>query len=472
MSFTGYPKGLSFAFSRLAGFTKQIDIVYPDRKDDVSANSTIKVKFNPNSHIGLRTVNMYYKLTANRVGLTATDNYSQNRFAPRLSSSIIKDISLFFNSGLIERVEEYGLLYNTLFDLNCGQDQINKRFLEGSDPSIIVQETFNANASTITLRNTNLTTNAADFSDTSRQFVINNFMNFLGSSCCEYLSTNLTGDMELQITLNPASILWRSGVGANAVAAPTTPNYELDDIYFTYERIVLNDGGLYDEILMREMSSEKGLEIEFKTYSTHVGALQNRAINFSFNTSASSLNNIICTTRRSDYNTEGYLLLGAYNVTAATTNFAATLAAGGANAFNQCTFFQRDLSSITGSQIYINGTAMYKQPLKPYEIFNETLLSIYGQNDLTHSLHPGLNSLPAFLKYYFTQILSLNYNKDGSSTLISGLDGKGSTFNIQWVTTNDTGLIAAGQAQVQPIVFCEKSQVVVIQPGRQIYVKP
>jgi hypothetical protein len=148
------------------------------------------------------------------------------------------------------------------------------------------------------------------------------------------------------------------------------------------------------------------------------------------------------------------------------------LAMFGDDCFNQSRYFRRDLASLTTSQITINGTNMYKQPLTPPEIYNETILSLYGQNDLSHSVHPGLNSLPAFLTYYFTQILSLNYNKELKEHLISGLDGKGSSFNINWKTTSNNAQIAAGQNQIYPVVFCSKSQIIKINAGRQISIMP
>lgn len=477
MSFTGFPKGLGFAFSKMAGFSKQIDIVYPDRKDSVTAGSRIRVKMNNNTHMGLRTLNMYYNFTVPNRGTCAVNNFVQSRFHPRLSSSIIQSIAIYFNNNLIDITDEYNLLYNTLYDLNSGDDQIAKRFLEGSDASRRFTENYAiANTSTHTVRNTNLTTaNAAgngDYSDTDRPFVINNFMNFLGNSSCEYLDTNDVGDFELVITLAPATICFHSGNdAANANAAPTPLTYTLNNIYFTYERIILEDP-LYYQIKESRLMSPEGLEIEYTSYESHIGPLQDRSINYSFNTNASSLDTIICTTRRSDYNTETFLQLDGFNAGAtANINFPVKLNTG-IDCFNQSMYFRRDLSSLTTSQITINGTQMYKSPLSPVEIWNENLLALNAQGDLNHAVHPGCNSLPAFLKYYFAHILSLNYNKETKEPLISGLDGKGSSFNILWKTTNNTTQIAAGAAQVIPIVFCAKSNVVRINAGKQISIMP
>lgn len=464
-----FPTGLGAAFLRLSGFTKQIDISYPDRKDLVSQQSRIRVKLNPNSLVNLRSLKMYYNFTVPQAGVTAFP-LNVGRYHPRYSSSIINDISLYFNNNLISTISEYNLLYNTLGDLTIGQNQICKRYLENLDPSVKYTSANVGADEVITVNvNTNQQPANADTSDTNRQFVINNFINFLGNSSTEFLNTNITGDFEIAITLAPATIVWQANT-AVAVVAAAAPSYTLNNIYFTYERIILNDP-LYDSLISSQVNSPEGLKIQFTEYSTHIGPAQTRDINFSFNTSATSLDNIICTTRRLDYQNVGALLLEGANA-AGGAGFNAVISAGATNCFNQSNYFRRDLLTLGTSQIEINGTQMYKRPLTKYEVYQETLNALNPSDDIVSNVHPGLNSIFAFLRYYFTHILSLNYNGETKLPTISGLDGKGSSFNILWKTTIADAVVGVVYPNIYPVVFCAKSQVLQINSGQQHAIMP
>lgn len=474
-----FPKGLSYAFTRFSnGFSRQIDRIEPDRKTDVRDGSTIRFKINPNTKFGLRSLSMYYKFTVPQFGQCvngAANNANEfvNRYHPRYSSSIIKNISIKMNQYSVDNVEEYGLLYNTLVDMNMSTDQISKRFLENIDPSVKYEDTYLNDELVNNIIYTNSVT-AQNKSDTNRIFVINNFLNLLGSSSVEYLDTNDIGTFEIELVLNPANICFRSGTPGVNIDRLQALQYTLNDIYMTYERINFEDP-LYDQIKQAKIMSEEGLEFAWTSYSTKVGPVQNRSINFSFTENASSLDSIICTTRRADYNNaDGFLLQDGYEIIAQPSTHQLGLADTGVNCFNQSRYFQRDLATLTNSQIYVNGTAMYKQPQTPEEIFNENMIVLNGNTDTTHNIHGGCNSIHAFLQYYFTKILSLHYNKEYQNYLISGLNGGGSSFNITWITNanQNAQTINVGQNQVQPIVFCQKSQVLKIMPGKQIAILP
>jgi hypothetical protein len=432
MSFGGFPKALGYAFSKLEGFSKSVDIVYPDRRNDVKSNSTVRVGLAPNSLIDLRSFTMHYtfqptsggaKLTPISGGTPAFTEFN-NRFHPRNSSSVINATSLYFNNNLVDQVDDYGLLYNTLWDLSVGSDQNNKRFLENVQPLVIDGVT---------------TGNSDRINNPPREFIISNWINFLGTSSAEYLDTNDTGTVELAIRLSPPQMLCTSlNPVSGTLTIPADPvEYELDNIYFTYNRIHMEDP-LYFDIKRSKLMGD-GLDIMWKSYSTHQGSLTSD-INYDFNVSASSLDSIICTSRPSGFQTVGAIIAG----------------------FDQSVFYQRNLSDLTTSQLQINGVNIYKQPLKATEIYHQNMLALNGHNDVHHSTHSGCNGITRFLTNYFTHYLSLNFTGDTVSPMISGLDGKGSSFNILWTAKKSTG------SQVFPIVFCAKSSVLKISAGKQI----
>jgi hypothetical protein len=96
--------------------------------------------------------------------------------------------------------------------------------------------------------------------------------------------------------------------------------------------------------------------------------------------------------------------------------------------FNQSQAFRRDLVGLETSSVEINNIPLTPQPLKPWEMFNETLLALGNHNlDLSAGVHEGCLSLPHYLKYYGTHIVSLeNIQTDGFYK--SGLDGKSSAL--------------------------------------------
>ena len=473
MSFSGYPKALSYAFGRLEGFSKITQRVEPNRRDDVKAGSTIKVAIEPNTLWNLRSFCMYYDFTVNKVGANSAGDV-QSRFHPRLSSSIIDTIAIYMNNYQVDNCADYNLLYNTLWDMSAGNDQVSRRFLEMTDPSISVTDSINAEKTEYDIFvQANNTMDAVDKSHTRQTCVINSWANFLGNSGVEYLDTNDTGLTEISIRLAPSTICWKGGertADADKVPAAgvSKAEYKLDNIYFTYSKIVFKDT-MYEQIKHDALMTESGLRVKFTSYETHTGALQHRSINYQFSTNASSLDTIIATTRRKDYDVEDFLQL-----TNAETNeityFNLASDSKSHKAFNQSKYFRRDLSGLKDSQFFINGTAMSQRALTPAEVFTETTIALNDQNDLNASYHKGLCGLPQFLKFYFAHVLSLNYNGETSIPTISGLDGGGSSFTILWKTNCDTNL-TADDAQVYPVVFTASSRVLVINAGKQVSVE-
>lgn len=442
MSFQGYPKALSYAFSRMDGHSKITQRVEPLRKDDVKPGSTIKVAIEPNTLWDTRSFCMYYEFSTDSVGKDA-DSKFVGRFAPRLSSSVVDTVSVFMNNYQVDNCMDYNLLYNTLYDMNASSVQENKRFLENSDPSVKEKVTYGAEGSVIAA-SVPTAVSTVDLSDKDRPFVINNWVNMLGNTSVEYLDTSDCGLTEVSIRLAPSAICWKSA--GTATTNTNVSDYTLNNVYFTYSKVIFKDT-LYEQIKHDNLMSEAGLSVKFTSYETHIGPLQSRNINYQFMTNASSLDDVICTTRRTDYSTEAELV--------------------DPSSFNQSIYFQRDLSGCKDSQLFINGTAMSQRALTPPEIYNETLIALNDHNDMSNSSHAGLNSLAKFFKYYFAHILSLQYNKETSSPLISGLNGGGASFTILWKTTCDSAVTS----KVYPVVFTASSRILKIHGGKQINVE-
>jgi hypothetical protein len=96
---------------------------------------------------------------------------------PRNTSSVIQQITITCNSIQLCNINDYNLLYNTLYDLE-GADfsQTSKRFLENAAPSVLYYQADSAAASTpIGAVNAQDGTQAKNV-ETIRPIVINNFL--------------------------------------------------------------------------------------------------------------------------------------------------------------------------------------------------------------------------------------------------------------------------------------------------------
>jgi hypothetical protein len=117
----------------------------------------------------------------------------------------------------------YNHLWNSIVDTTFGQDVLNRRKIlqNGADATIPGANT------------------------TGRQFVIQNWLGFLGSVSPNIIDTSLMGNVRLRITLTTPQIL----VGS---AAMTVPGFSLSNIFFSVDTIDINDGmfhAIHDQFL-------------------------------------------------------------------------------------------------------------------------------------------------------------------------------------------------------------------------------
>jgi hypothetical protein len=133
--------------------------------------------------------------------------------------------------------------------------------------------------------------------------------------------------------------------------------------------------------------------------------------------------------------------------------------------FNQSVAYRRNLLGLVTSSVEINNVPITPIPLKPAEVFNETLISLGNANlDMSAGIHEGCFSLSQFLKYYGTHIVSLE-NIQSDAFYKSGLDGKSSALNINWKPS------FAGNAEtIIPVIYCKTTRMLIVNEGLSIVV--
>lgn len=305
MEFGSFPKNLAYNVKTLSGFSKTIVKMTPTPNTAVSAGQTLKVRLPSNSLVDLRTLTMYYEGTCTNTGGSGT---GWLRF-PRLSSSIIDTLNIYINGTLIENITDYGHLYNSLYDLSCAGDQTAKRFLENSDPSILVDNGA-TDITCSTFKATAFGVGGKAQNATAQPFYINNWLGFISTASTPVIDTNDTGVIELELRLKSRDILWATnGDAIGNVANLSNPNYSIDNVVFTIQKIVFNDP-LYYNMKASKLLGD-GLTIGYNTYICSKSSSQAKgtSMNIQANINTTSLDQLICTTAPNDANPLHNLLL-------------------------------------------------------------------------------------------------------------------------------------------------------------------
>jgi len=473
MEFAQFPKNLAYNIKTLSGFSKSTVILTPDKYATVNQGDTIKVKLPANTIVDLRTLSMHFK--------GSCESSQSSLHFPRLSSSLIKTLAVYINGTLIERIDNYNTLYNKLYDLDGGGvDQTAKRFLENSDPSVGYKIGATSNDKSAGSRINKCL--VATASDTKQKFMVNNWLGFLSTASCPCPDTNDLNNVEIEITFDNEKVLFGAGAtgtgaaGADILSAGAF--YKLEDVKFTISKIIFNDP-LYYNLKASQMLSS-GLMIGYQTYITSKQASfdKSTSINVLTTVNTTSLDQIICCLQPADTPISKLQLAGANNDGSGltfnqlySTNYVGLAGNATENAvdsgdlYNQSVYFKSDATGLVSSSLEINNTPLMPQPLDDATVYNENLISLGNLNqDMSSGIHVGCCSLPLFLKYYFTHIVSLENIQQGDFYK-SGLDGRASALNIAWKMVFFSS--SAGFSYT-PYIFCKTTRIMQVNEGHAV----
>ena len=133
------PTRMQFRFREINKILKQTVYLVPNNgQSTVNAGDTIIVELPHNSVVDFTTFIMDYTGQTTDGGKDAggAENFRQTRFFPRNSASIIEQLDVEINGQTRFTLNNYGFVYNTLFDLTAAQDSLNRRKVgENADPS-------------------------------------------------------------------------------------------------------------------------------------------------------------------------------------------------------------------------------------------------------------------------------------------------------------------------------------------------
>jgi hypothetical protein len=243
---TGFPKNLAYNLKELGGggFNKQKVKVLGDLQTTY-ASGVVRFKLPANAIVDLRSLVLYF--TGSVTGSGSTTSYLH---FPRYSSSLLQKITISTNNITLCSINEYGLLYNCLMDMEgADSSQYSKRIGEVFDPTIRWSQTASA-GTTATNENAiagivNHSVTATTSNDTNINMCINNWLGFLGSCSTSCIDTTDFSDIFVEFGFAPPTVLYHSTI---TTSAPTinNPNYTLTNIFITLDLITFGSALYYD----------------------------------------------------------------------------------------------------------------------------------------------------------------------------------------------------------------------------------
>lgn len=475
-SVSSFPKSLSYSIKQLAGNMSRVGVkMTPDRTTGIAPNDTITFKLPNTSLCDMRSFNKFYKFT--------TSSSTGTFIHPRYSSSIIERVSIIINGQTISITPAYAFLYNTLMDMEGSSwDQLSKRNVcEFFDPSVRITSAEPSSSADVALAGGTWIASGTT-APSKIDGAITHWIGFLGSCMPSIIDTSDLGDVFIQIQYSTSYVLPSTIHSSSQSLAGAS--FTLDDVYATIDVISFADDSYYN--LKASKLASSGLNIGFYEYlnARFASITKSSGINVTWNVSANSLDQIICTTQKTDaYSTwKPMIVYGsndagstvytmsqlASNPTAYLNNTGSTRTDVLGDCFMNAYAFIRNGQALKESRISINNRPINYGYLTPKEVFLQTLQALgYNQIDLgTNGLNLGIFSLQHWLKYYFCHIVDLTI-QDNSQFWISGLNSLGSTLSITW-ECNFNG--NSNQQTAIPVMYARLSKVLSVKQGRNLSV--
>ena len=500
------PTRMQYRFREINKILKQTVYLVPNNgQANVNAGDTIIVELPQNSVVDFSTFVMDYtgatthngKLAAGGVG------YVQTRFFPRNTASIIEQLDVEINGQTRFTLNNYGFVYNTLFDLTAAQDSLNRRKIgENADPS----SKYDISAGVVTERrgySIALATNTNTVAD-KENYIIRSWLGLLNPST-SILDTNILGSVVIKIRLAPPNCLILgspvsgditdktveqsdtniaiAGAAGNAVAVTAlTANYTLSNVKFTIVRYDLPSE--FYQLEASKLASGAVFKIWFPNYSVQscasVLAINKTGVNRT-SISCRSLDWVMGTFRLPKH-TDIEVPLNTLATSACTSGqlgqnlytFDSQVRAGMRRLFNNSRYFARNGTSIDDCSWRVGMSEYPKRNLM--QQFEGVLQHFNIQNDQgSGGMYPGIQSIHHFRDTFYCDILSLNCNQSESDYVISGLNTQETPLQITW-NVNATAssaidtLIPNTTDHCTPYLICGYTSCLEVRGGRQITV--
>lgn len=448
----GYPRNMQFLVKKLSGYSRNGYKVLSLNQNSAANQSIITVDLPNNCLLDLSTFSMFFNAAA-----TGTGGVS----CPRNVESYIERCEIEINGQTLGGGANFhNHLFQIISDTTMGGDCVAKRSV---------------------LQNAAIQTVAPTTVQGATQFCIQNWLGFLGSVSPSILSTDLTGNIRLRITLSNAN------VNVLGLTGSVSTGFLLTNIFFTCDVIQINDG-MFNQLQQAYLNQGGVLEAPFKTYYSFTNSVNSMSQTTRFSLSSQSLNRIW----------SAFVNQGTANPIAGTgligTTVSASTAPGSGIEPNQggSSYFQRIGNALVAYGNATNYTAisypitswqytlnsiMYPNYSVDPSCCYANMLNSYGLSaDVLGGGHPNLKSLAAWNGSFWVAEQKFNHGDVDGSSLISGLDTRGTSCQGSFMTvggaitstTTGTGASASPGTTLTVLVFCECTSTLRIGAGRNL----
>jgi len=477
-----FPKNLAYNLKKLSGSVIKQKLRISSDKSSYTANEIVRVNFPIGRMLDLRSVVLAAKCSTTFGTSTTMTGTVGNKF-PRLGlNSLIEQLQITANGRILQNTQMYNYIFNLVADIDgySSPEQATKRITELFDPSITTATTsYDSGVSSGYAITNSINSASLDV----YYLYVNTWLGFMGGSCST-LDTNNLGQVQLSLTLAPASCCFYTDSAATASSAVANASYKLEEVDLLVDTITFTNSTYYE--LVKSQLESGGLNVAYYDYIATMGNSINKSstnnLNFSTQINANSLDQVIATFRPTSYNTSSRLLLGssspsqATNLTALLTNPTTAISVNNNHGgFNNTNYFRRDGTGFKSSQWYINSQP-FTQNKNIHEVINNALQALnYANLDVgSGSFHAGIVSPHSYGSHYFADILSLENLSGDNNWWVSGLSGNGGTIQIQYQAsfgsigdsgTNSATVFYSGSG-CYPVIIARVSKVLNIKMGR------
>jgi len=511
---TSIPSGMLYRIKQIQGCNReQVKMVPISGQGSVRGGQKIIVQLPPNSLVDLSTFEMLFTGQCDHGGngnVATVNKIVQARYFPRNIASIIDSVDIKINGKSVQRIDQYGYIYNIFHDFNCGDDALRKNKIgTNACPDNKVWSLAGR------IKRKNLYPfGLVDFPESYGDravYTIRQWLGLLGGNgSTSIIHTGMLGDVVIEITLASGGILCQSVMPddtsytntasitggfklnlinnsfgaagtyttAGTLVASQGTNYTLSDISFNITKYSMPDS--FYNAMASVLASGQTYQIYFPNYSVYQGIpTNNKQSTTRFSIATKSLDMVIGTFTLPDRDVISNPLVGGngttYMIGGSTdadgeegredTNYNKMVEDGYPLLLNTSRYFCRNGEYIKSCRYSIGGTPLNTETM--LEMYNGVLRAFNNsQVDMLGGVHPGCASIDHFKTQYFAHILRLSAQTDNDVYTISGVNCAENSIDIQWetfggeaVANYDTRLLPNNGNCVPLLIACYTSRI-------------
>jgi len=258
-----YPANLSYAISKMTGFSKQTVKLVPSKDSSISPGETITIDLPSNALVDLATLQLHTTVTT-----TATGTTNVAAMPSKHSENMIAKIAVSVNGVQLMSSGDLPLIQTMLLNLNAGTDCTGRRtpYSLGAD---LGASGDSGNASV-----------------TSKAVVVSNWAGFLGSVQPRVLDTALTGSIRVDITFSGEGIMCVKNHSDN------TGSISIDTAHATVDVLGINDDAYYKST-QSFLQAGNTLELPFQTWISTLNSVSSTSQTTRFSVNTGSLDMVL-----------------------------------------------------------------------------------------------------------------------------------------------------------------------------------